>query len=128
MEDPMTFGLSERIRADFRRVFEQYQDIERVLIFGSRAKGSARPGSDIDLAVVAPGMTDPEFARLWNAIDDLPLVFKVDLLHWDRLANPWMKDKIPREGRLFYERPADRAADIRACEAGLVLDRCHRPG
>ncbi|MCC7279806.1 MAG: nucleotidyltransferase domain-containing protein [Chromatiaceae bacterium] len=114
MEDPMTFGLSERIRADIRQVFGHYPAIERVLIFGSRAKGNARPGSDIDLAVIAPEITDAEFARLWNAIDDLPLVFKVDLLHWDRLANPRLKDKIPREGCLFYARPTDRRAEVAA--------------
>ncbi len=108
MADPMTFGLSERIRADFSRVFARYPDIEQVFIFGSRAKGSAKPGSDIDLAVFAPRMTDPDFARLWNEIDDLPLVFKVDLLHWDRLANPSLKDKIQREGRLFYTPRTDR--------------------
>ncbi len=114
MEDPMTFGLSERIRADIRQVFGHYPAIERVLIFGSRAKGNARPGSDIDLAVIAPEMTDAEFARLWNAIDDLPLVFKVDLLHWDRLANPRLKDKIPRGGCLFYARPTDDRAEVAA--------------
>ncbi len=114
MEDPMTFGLSERIRADIRQVFGHYPAIERVLIFGSRAKGNARPGSDIDLAVIAPEMSDAEFARLWNAIDDLPLVFKVDLLHWDRLANPRLKDKIPREGCLFYARPTDDRAEVAA--------------
>jgi proline iminopeptidase len=108
MDDTLTFGLSERIHADFDRVFEQFPAIERVLIFGSRAKGSARAGSDIDLAVVAPAMTDAEFARLWSQVDDLPLVFKVDLLHWDRLANPALKDKIRREGTPFFERSARR--------------------
>jgi uncharacterized protein len=114
MEDTLTFGLSDRIRSDIRQVFAHYPAIERVLIFGSRAKGSAGPGSDIDLAVVAPEMSDAEFARLWNAIDELPLVFKVDLLHWDRLSNPRLKDKIPREGCLFYARPTDRRAEVAA--------------
>lgn len=114
MEDPMTFGLSERIRADFSRVFARYPGIERVLIFGSRAKGRAQPGSDIDLAVFAPRMNDADFAQLWNAIEDLPLVFKVDLLHWDRLSNPALKGKIPHEGRLFYERSPHRLAENEA--------------
>lgn len=104
----MAFGLSERIRADFTGVFQRYPEIEQVLIFGSRAKGNARPGSDIDLAVMAPCMSDAEFARLWNQIGDLPLVFKVDLLHWDRLANQPLKDKILREACPFYEGSADR--------------------
>ena len=100
----LTFGLSERIRADFRRVFARYPDIERVLIFGSRAKGGARAGSDIDLAVIAPAMTAEQFGLLWNEIDALPLVFKIDLLHWDRLSNTALKEKIAIEGRALYER------------------------
>lgn len=109
----MTFGLSDRIRADFSGVFERYPEVEKVLIFGSRAKGNARPGSDIDLAVIAPRMSDAEFARLWNQIEDLPLVFKVDLLHWDRLANQRLKDKILLEGCSFYEGAA--ASSDAAC-------------
>ena len=93
-ESSLTFGLSERIRADFIRVFARYPGIERVLIFGSRANGRERAGSDIDLAVIAPRMSDQEFVRLWNEIDDLPLVFKVDLLHWDSLANARLKDRL----------------------------------
>jgi len=110
-EPNLIFGLSERIRADFSGVFARHPDIGRVLIFGSRAKGCAKPGSDIDLAVIAPRMADPEFAQLWNEIDDLPLVFKVDLLHWDRRANQALKDKIPREGCLFYARSPERLTE-----------------
>jgi len=111
MADQLTFGLSKRIRADFSGTFARYPDIEQVLIFGSRAKGCAKPGSDIDLAVFAPRMTDPEFSRLWNEIDELPLVFKVDLLHWDRLANRSLKDKIALEGRLFHPPRAGRPSE-----------------
>lgn len=113
----MTFGLSQRIRADLAGVFERYADVERVLVFGSRAKGNARPGSDIDLAVIAPRMSDAEFACLWNQIDDLPLVFQVDLLHWDRLANQRLKEKISLEGCPFYE---GSAASSGAASAGLA--------
>jgi len=61
-----------------------------------------RPGSDIDLAVFAPSMSEEEFSALWNEIDELPILFKIDLLHWDRLANLALKDKIRREGRCIY--------------------------
>jgi proline iminopeptidase len=98
----MTFGLAPAIVADFHRIFRHYSEIERVLIFGSRAKNTYKDSSDIDLAVIAPTMTDNTFAQLWNAIDDLPLVFKVDLLHWDKLTDERLKTKILREGQLFY--------------------------
>jgi proline iminopeptidase len=98
----MNFGLADEIREAFRRVFAGFPEIEQVLIFGSRAKGGFRDGSDIDLAVFAPSMVDSRFTQLWRAIDDLPLVFKVDLLHWDRLANKALRNQIALEGRAFY--------------------------
>ena len=47
-------------------------------------------------------MIDSRFTELWQAVDDLPLVFKVDLLHWDRLGNRALRDRIVQEGRLFF--------------------------
>lgn len=102
MEELINFGLSQRICDDLTHVFAQYSEIEQVLIFGSRAKGYARSGSDIDLAVFAPQLSNQAFAELWNTIDELPLIFKIDLLHWDRLANLSLKEKILHEGCLFY--------------------------
>lgn len=101
----MRFGLSARVRAEFQEVFSRYPDIDKVLIFGSRARGGFRDGSDIDLAVFAPGMPDSTFTRLWQEVEGLPLVFKVDLLHWDRLGNPVLKDKVLREGQVFLPTP-----------------------
>lgn len=98
----LIFGLAERHYAEFVRIFRRYPQIEQVLIFGSRAKGTDKPWSDFDLAVVAPTMSDREFSTLWNEIDDLPLVFKLDLLHWDRLASDRLKEKIGEEGQRFY--------------------------
>lgn len=92
-------GLSDEILADLRRVFARYPAIEEVRLFGSRAKGTHRAGSDIDLAVFAPAMSEEEFSALWNEIDELPILFKIDLLHWDRLGNEALKEKILREGR-----------------------------
>lgn len=98
----LMFGLSPSVIADLRGVFARYPETERVAIFGSRAKGGWRDGSDIDLAVFAETMPDNRFTTLWNEIDALPLVFKVDCLHWNRLSNPALKEKIVREGRTFY--------------------------
>lgn len=97
----LIFGLAERHYHDIVRVFASYQTIEQVLIFGSRAKGSHKPYSDIDLAVVAPKMSDLEFTKLWNELDSLELVFKLDLLHWDRLGQQNLKDSILKHGKDF---------------------------
>lgn len=100
--DRLIFGLAERHYADFVRIFQRYPQIEEVLIFGSRAKGTAKPWSDFDLAVIAPGLSEPDFSKLWNEIDDLSLVFKLDLVHWDRLPEDRFKQKIRQEGKRFH--------------------------
>ena len=100
--DGRLFGLAERHYRDIVRVFRRYPNIEKVLIFGSRAKGTDKPYSDIDLAVVAPNMDDQEFSRLWNELDALELVFKLDVLHWDKLGQQKLKDSIMTYGQYFY--------------------------
>jgi proline iminopeptidase len=98
----MIFGLDERIYVDMARVFARYPAVEQVLIFGSRAKDTWKPGSDIDLAIVAPGMSDAAFSQLWNELDELPLVFKLDVVHLDRLNQAGLRERILSEGQVFY--------------------------
>jgi proline iminopeptidase len=98
----LIFGLTEDNYQSITEVFARHPLIERVLIFGSRAKGTAKPWSDIDLAVIAPAMNDREFTELWNEMDGLPIVFKVDVLHLDRVTQPGLREKIMVQGRIFY--------------------------
>lgn len=98
----MNHGLSSPVVTQLCAVFEKYSDICTVYLFGSRAKGSFRDGSDIDLAVVAPQMTAETFNTLWNEIDGLPIVFKVDCLHFEQLTNAVLKQKIKAEGVVFF--------------------------
>ena len=51
------YGLSDTVITDICGVFRRYPNIEKVLIFGSRAKGTYSEGSDIDLAAVGDGLT-----------------------------------------------------------------------
>ncbi len=109
----MIFGLEGRLYRDLVVVFRRYPTIEQVLIFGSRAKGTAKPSSDIDLAIVAPGMSDQEFSRLWSDLDDVPLVFKMDVLHLERLGKPELKNSIMVEGQFFFPLSMERLLSVR---------------
>ena len=91
---PESLGLSQRIIDSLLETFSRYPKVERVIIYGSRARGDYRPGSDIDLAVIAPKMRFDEFSQLWNEIDDLPIAFNIDLLHLDTLKNQALKSAI----------------------------------
>ncbi|WP_074201522.1 nucleotidyltransferase domain-containing protein [Sulfurivirga caldicuralii] len=83
-------------------ILRRFPAIEAVWLFGSRARGSAREGSDIDLVVSAPTMSEADFARLWDAIDGSPIAFKVDLLHWERLDNPTLRAQIQQDRVQIY--------------------------
>ncbi|CAN5349114.1 nucleotidyltransferase domain-containing protein [soil metagenome] len=98
----LVFGLSPTIIADLQAGFAQYPEINQVLIFGSRAKNTWKEGSDIDIALLAPSLSKQRFAELWNKIDDLPIVFKIDCLLWDSLTNQQLKNKILQEGYALF--------------------------
>ncbi|MQA23228.1 nucleotidyltransferase domain-containing protein [Rugamonas rivuli] len=98
------FGLSETILNSLCELFAQYSEIDSVKIYGSRAAGNYRPQSDIDLAVFAPAMKDRDFSSLWGELDDLPILFRLDVIHWDQVTNPSLKQDAQRHGALLYER------------------------
>ena len=98
----LEFGLSASIIAMLRDTFAQFPGIATVLLYGSRARGTFRSYSDIDLAVQAPQMSDAEFSQLWCAIDDLPIIFKFDVLHLERLSNAALRKNILAEGVPLY--------------------------
>ena len=98
----MRFGLSDAIMESFRAIFSATPALEKVLLFGSRARGEGAASSDIDLAVVAPMMTVEEFTGLWQRLDDLPLVYKIDLVRMEQLQDEALKAMIVRDGREIY--------------------------
>lgn len=104
------FGLSQWTIGDLTSVFRRYPNVSRVLLFGSRAKGDYRAGSDIDLAVVGDGIGDEEMMRMRCDIDDLGLLYGVDLLCYDKVGGTPIASHIDRVGKVLYEREKMRPA------------------
>jgi type III restriction enzyme len=113
------FGISRPTADGLRRLFEQTPGLAAVWIFGSRARGSARDVSDIDLAVDAPGIEAADFLRLMLRIADLPTLYKLDVVHWQAVGDPVFRSEIERDRQLFWE-PPRHAADVQAV-GGVVL-------
>ena len=75
----MNTGLSHRQTETLRRILARHADnIERVDIFGSRAKGTHRPNSDLDL-VIHGSLTESQIDRLWTLFQESNLPFSVDV-------------------------------------------------
>ena len=99
----MKFGLSDTVIKELQDVFRRYTNIEKVLIFGSRSKGNFREGSDIDLAVIGQGIDYNQLLSILCEIDDLELLYSVDLLDYQKKKGTPIGDHIDRVGQIFYE-------------------------
>jgi len=98
------FGLKpEQIEA-ICQCFAQYPAIEQVILYGSRAKGNFKNGSDIDLTIIDSGITFAELLQLENKLDDLLLPYKIDLSLKRQINNPDLLNHIERVGKLFYKK------------------------
>ncbi len=97
-------GLSDRTVSQIAGVLERFPVVERAILFGSRAKGVQRRGSDIDLALVGTGLSWRVLGKIEDALDDLLLPYKFSLIIYDEKTDPAVAAHIQRVGCRFYER------------------------
>ncbi len=99
----MRFGLSDTVIKELQDVFRRHANIKKVLIFGSRSKGNYRAGADIDLAVIGNDIDYNQLLSILCEIDDLELLYSVDLLDYQKKKGTSIGDHIDRVGQVFYE-------------------------
>ena len=103
----MSANLSDKLIAEIRELARKHP-IQRVLLFGSRARGDHHAASDIDLAVFLL----PDFnsrGAVSSDIDELATLLKTDLIFVDEQTDALLLDRINREGVLLYERSEPKA-------------------
>jgi predicted nucleotidyltransferase len=100
-----TFGISEQSYQLLLNTFTKYVEVEKVILFGSRAKGNFKKGSDIDLAIKGKNCT-PKIALNIEAClnEELPIPYFVDLIDYNSLEHRELKEHIDRAGVCFYEK------------------------
>ena len=106
MTDRLSFGLPMHAVEKLRGVFQGWPQIQRVLLYGSRAKGNYRPGSDIDLTIEGEELTLSQLLAIENQIDDLLLPWMVDISLKHQIDNASLLEHIKRVGVPFYTRQA----------------------
>lgn len=101
----MKFGLSEQTLQKINGVFTQYPQIDKVVLYGSRARGDYKNGSDIDLTLYGgETLTHTLLSQIANDLDDKLLPYTIDLSIFDNIRNHDMIEQIERVGKLFYKR------------------------
>lgn len=98
----MRFGLKENTIAQINTVFAKYPQVESVILYGSRAKGNYKPGSDIDLTLTGDEVDLSLIHKIELDLDDLLLPYTLELSAYRHLSNPDLLDHIDRVGKLFY--------------------------
>lgn len=100
------FGLSDSTLATVRAILAACPAVEKAVLYGSRAKGNHKPGSDIDLTLIGHDLTQGMLAQLDAQLDDSALPYQVDLSIRDEIDNPSLLEHINRVGKVIYQRDA----------------------
>lgn len=99
-------GLSAKEIELMQSVFDRVEAIREVVLYGSRAKGTHRPESDVDLALV--GVEDPLQAEaVVEELDELPTPYRFDVKAYGSIAQGPLREHIARVGVSLYRRDAD---------------------
>ncbi|MCK9527011.1 MAG: nucleotidyltransferase domain-containing protein [Limnochordia bacterium] len=85
-------------------MFKNHGQVERVVIYGSRAKGNYSPGSDIDLVMMGSGLKMQDVLDIRVELEELNLPYFIDLSILETIKNPDLLEHIKRVGLLFYQR------------------------
>lgn len=79
--------------------------VERVILFGSRARGDHRPRSDIDLAVSCPGATPQQWFQVVDIVDEADTLLEIDCVRLDEMAPAdRLRQRIEQEGIVLFDR------------------------
>jgi predicted nucleotidyltransferase len=100
----MNYGLSPAAVLRVQEVLSRFPNIDKAVLYGSRAMGTYKVGSDIDLSLYGNGLSLQSLAAIASELDDLLLPYTIDLSLFSMLNNAELRDHIERVGKVFYER------------------------
>ena len=100
----MKYGLAQEDIDKIQGVFIRYPVIEKAILYGSRAKGTFRNGSDIDLTLLGKGLTLSILFALENDLGDLMLPYKIDLSILQKIEDADLVGHIERVGVGFCQK------------------------
>lgn len=95
------YGLTKRDMDTIWSIFRSFPEVETVYLFGSRAKGNYRLGSDVDLAIMNEGVNSRTLSKLNGKFEESSLPYNIDLVDFTRLTKQEFIEHIQRVGIPF---------------------------
>jgi predicted nucleotidyltransferase len=99
----MNHGLTKETVEKIVNVFAQFPQIEKAVLYGSRAKGNFKTGSDIDLTLYGNHLSQHLLGDIAETLDDLLLPYTIDLSIFDNINHLALREHIERVGIVFYD-------------------------
>ena len=90
----MPYGLKKETIEKINQIFARHKAVEKVFLYGSRAKGNYKKGSDIDLTLIGENLNLRLLNKISLDLDDLLLPYKIDLSIYDQITNSDLIDHI----------------------------------
>ena len=97
------FGLPPTTLSTIRAILADVPAVKKAVIYGSRAKGTHRPGSDIDLTLFGDDLDLDSLGQIAGRLEESPIPYQVDLSVFRLIEHPGLREHIERVGQVFYE-------------------------
>lgn len=99
----MNFGFLQRDIDNMTTAFMQYPEIEEVILFGSRARGNYKSGSDVDLAIKGKKVTHSIISAISFILnEEYTLPYYFDVIQYKKITEPKLVEHIDRVGKVIY--------------------------
>lgn len=99
------FGLLDRDIVYINKALEKFEEIEKAIIFGSRAMGNYKKGSDVDIAIIGENVTNKTIFKLDDYLNEVyPLPYFFDVINYNLLNNEKLIEHINNKGKAIYIR------------------------
>jgi len=94
--------IDEKLTIKLKTIFSKYREIEKVILFGSRARGDNKYNSDVDICIVGGKMTHLTLAKINMDISEINTPLSFDILSFNELNKEELINNILNEGVVIY--------------------------
>lgn len=105
---PLIPGINEQSQAIILSILSAKQVVKEAILFGSRAKGNYKPGSDIDIAIKGEAVDKDIISTLNAAFEESSLIYFVDIIAYNYITNPDLRAHIDRVGKTIFKQETSK--------------------
>lgn len=97
------YGIRDNLFNELLNLFKK-ENIDKVILFGSRARNDYKNNSDIDLAIIFNSNDNDNYIKLLTKLEELNTLFKFDVIDYNKITNTTLKQEIDKDGITIYQK------------------------